>query len=104
MAYNNNGTNVSFSQGTYNPSNAYAQSTNPRGSMYLTNPTGPYPIVTNGPVYRSVPRGQKPDPNLDYSNIFNQGGNLRKHRKTKKAGRRHKSRKHHKKSSRRYYR
>lgn len=104
MAYNNNGTNVSFAPGTYNPGNAYAQSTNPRSSMYLTNPTGQYPIVTKGPVYRSVPAGQRPDPNLDYSTVFNQGGKLRKHRKTKKGGRRHKSRKHHKKSSRRYHR
>ena len=142
MAYNNNCTNVSFAPGTYNPGNAYAQSTNPRGSMYLTDPTGPFPVVTNGPKYRSVPSGYAPDPNLDYNTVFGQGseqgygqpygqpygqgseqpygqgseqpygqgygqgygGKLRKHRKTKKGGRRHKSRKHHKKSSRRYHR
>lgn len=72
--------------------------------MYLTDPRGPFPVVTDGPKYRSVPSGYAPDPNLDYSSVFEQGGKRRKHRKTKKGGRRHKSRKHHKKSSRRYHR
>jgi len=103
MANNTSG-HISFTPETENPGNAYATSTNRRGSMYVTDPAGQYPLVTNGPRYSNIPRGQQPDPNLDYSSVFERGGKRRKHRKTKKGGRKHKSRKHNRKYSRRYYR
>jgi len=126
MANNTSG-HISFAPETENPGNAYAATTNARGSMYTTNPAGSYPLVTNGPnpswapqqpgaamnYYNRelkssypnwAPKGQQPDPNLDYSKVFEQGGKRRKHRKTKKGGRKHKSRKYNRKYSRRYYR
>lgn len=104
MSNNGNGKHARFDSNTADGSHAYSShtNTNRRRSMYLTDPTGQYPIVSTGYQYGYTPRNGKPDPNLDVSRVFeneNRGG--RRRRKTTKR-RKSKFRKQHRKVSRRY--
>ena len=98
-----NGKHARFTDDTVEGSHGYSShtNTNKRGSMYLTDPTGPHPIVSKGYQYGFTPYKGTPDPNLDVSKVFeneNSGGRRRKTTKRRKS----KIRKHNRKGSRRY--
>lgn len=93
---------VQFTEATTDPPPT-RESTNNSKSVYLTNPTKPYPLVARPTDFSPVPANRLPDPNLNYDTVFSNGGGKRKNnRKTKKRKRSRKSRKHKRKSTRRY--
>lgn len=96
---------VQFTEATTD-TNPTRESTNNSKSVYLTDPTKPYPLVTRSTNFSGIPVGQSPDPNLNYdtvfSNYYKRGGKRKNNRKTTKRKRSRKSRKHKRKSTRRY--